>query len=216
LHWLKQASLTVECAFVLPMFFLGILTMVSFMDLYKLQTEKLVTLCENVKTVGTARYMIGSEQGQFSRNIGYTYEPLAALVPLGKVKGSIKVSAYAWVGRTYSEEEAAKYEEQDEEMVYVAETGSVYHKDIGCSYLNLSINQVAGTSVAGMTNASGKHYSACETCSRGGQPAGVVYVTSNGTRYHNLETCSGLKRTVRLVKLSKVNGMSACSRCGAT
>ena len=44
---LKKASLTVEAAMVLPLFFLTMVTMISFMDLYKLQTEHLSKLCQN-------------------------------------------------------------------------------------------------------------------------------------------------------------------------
>ena len=36
-------------------------------------------------------------------------------------------------------------------------------------------------------------------------------MTKSGNRYHNLESCSGLKRTVKLVKQSDVHGMRACS-----
>jgi hypothetical protein len=43
---LKKASLTVEAAMVLPLFFLIMVTMISFMDLYKLQTEHLSKLCQ--------------------------------------------------------------------------------------------------------------------------------------------------------------------------
>ena len=94
-----------------------------------------------------------------------------------------------------------------EQMVYVTESGGVYHKNPGCSYLNVSLKQIPGTSV-------GDHYSACETCSRNQKPAGVVYVTEHGNRYHNLESCSGLKRSVRLVRVSSVSDMGVCSRCG--
>ena len=99
-------------------------------------------------------------------------------------------------------------------MVYVTESGSVYHRNPGCSYLNVSLKQIPGSAVKSAGNQYGEHYSACEICSRNQNPAGVVYVTERGNRYHNLESCSGLKRTVRLVKASSVQEMGVCSRCG--
>ena len=74
--------------------------------------------------------------------------------------------------------------------------------------------QIPGSSAKSASNKYGEHYSACEICSRNQNPAGVVYVTEQGNRYHNLESCSGLKRSVRLVKASSVSEMGACSRCG--
>ena len=72
----------------------------------------------------------------------------------------------------------------------------------------------SATSAKSASNKYGEHYSACEICSRNQNPAGVVYVTEQGNRYHNLESCSGMKRSVRLVKASSVSEMGACSRCG--
>ena len=123
-----------------------------------------------------------------------------------------QVKVHAWVGKTY--EDTGENQENIENMVYISESGSVYHKSPGCSYLNVSLRQVSGSSILSMNNAHGEHYTACETCSRGQEPAGVVYITGQGNRYHNLESCSGLKRTVKLVKESEVSGMSPCSRCG--
>ena len=80
--------------------------------------------------------------------------------------------------------------------------------------LNVSLKQIPGSSAKSASNKYGEHYSACEICSRNQNPAGVVYVTEQGNRYHNLESCSGLKRSVRLVKASSVSEMGACSRCG--
>ena len=41
---IKKGSLAVETALVLPLFFLGMVTLISFMDIYKLQTEHLTAL----------------------------------------------------------------------------------------------------------------------------------------------------------------------------
>ena len=42
----KKASLTIEAAFALPLFFFGMVTMIHFMDVYRIQTEHLSKLCQ--------------------------------------------------------------------------------------------------------------------------------------------------------------------------
>ena len=49
---IKKAGLSVETALVLPLFFLGMVTMISFMDIYSLQTTHLQALCEKTKEAG--------------------------------------------------------------------------------------------------------------------------------------------------------------------
>lgn len=215
---LKKASIAVETAMVLPVFFLGMVTMISFMDIYKLQTEHLMKLCERTKEAGMYAYVIG---GGGPENISlpdlYTYEPVGGLFPLPEIHMVNLVKVHAWTGREHdgTEGDGTAGQEEREHMVYVTETGSVYHTKMGCSYLDLSVRHVSGTSVSGLRNDYGEKYSACETCAKGQSPAGMVYITDTGNRYHNLETCSGLKRTVRMVKESHVRGeMHACSRCG--
>ena len=209
----RRASLAVETALVLPMFLMGAVTMISFMDIYKVQTEHLSRLCDKVKQAGMYAYPAGQNSLE---NIVlpdiYSYEPFGGLVPLPKMITCNQVKVHAWVGKTY--EDTGENQENIENMVYISESGSVYHKNPGCSYLNVSLRQVSGSSILSMNNAHGEHYTACETCSRGQEPAGVVYITGQGNRYHNLESCSGLKRTVKLVKESEVPGMGPCSRCG--
>lgn len=142
----------------------------------------------------------------------YAYTPIGAFVPLPKVWMHNTVKVHAWTG---ADETAFSGETREpEEMVYVTETGTVYHKKAGCRYLKVSINQISGSSLTHARNDSGQKYSPCESCSRNQKPSGVVYVTSSGNRYHNLATCSGLKRTVKLVKESQLGGMHACSSCG--
>ena len=49
---IKKASIAVETALVLPLFFLGMVTLISFMDIYKMQSEHLHALCEQAKEAG--------------------------------------------------------------------------------------------------------------------------------------------------------------------
>ena len=56
---IKKGSLAVETALVLPLFFLGMVTLISFMDIYKLQTEHLTALCTKAKQAGMYAYLPG-------------------------------------------------------------------------------------------------------------------------------------------------------------
>lgn len=213
----KKASLSVETAMVLPIFFLGMVAMISFMDIYKLQTEHLMKLCEKTKEAGMYAYVLdGAGTEEIILPDLYTYHPVGGVIPLGDVVMHNTIKVHAWTGKTYEgQAEGQETSEEAEEMVYVTEHGSVYHKSMGCSYLDLSVTSALGASVASMRNNYGERYQPCEACSRNQSPGGVVYITGKGNRYHNLETCSGLKRTVRMVKHSQVEGhMAACSRCG--
>ena len=214
---LKKASIAIETAFVLPLFFLGTVTMISFMDIYKVQTEHLLKLCESTKQAGMYAYVLdGNGPEHIILPDVYTYAPVESCFPLMSVSMFNSVKVHAWTGREYENNgQEEDKTDQEEQMVYVTETGSVYHRKLECSYLNLSVSHVSGSSIGAYRNQNGEKYSPCETCAKNQNPAGIVYITDTGNRYHNLESCSGLKRTVRLVKCSEVNGsMHACSRCG--
>lgn len=212
-----QASLAVETALVLPLFFMGVITLISFMDIYKVQTEHLTKLCEKAKQAGMYAYVLdGGGQEEITLPDVYGYKPIGGLIPLPTVWMFNQVKVHAWTGVEYAEAQGdgEGTETQIEKMVYMTDSGTVYHKNPGCSYINLSVNQISGSSVSGAVNQYGEKYSACETCSRNQKPSGSVYITQQGNRYHNLGSCSGLKRTVRLVKESDVSDVCACSRCG--
>lgn len=102
--------------------------------------------------------------------------------------------------------------EQGEEVVYVTEYGTVYHRSLNCRHLKLSIRQASLTEVEGMRNESGGKYTPCERCWKG--EGHVIYVTSDGNRYHASLNCSGLVRGIRTVLISETGGMPPCSVCG--
>ncbi len=213
-HTVRKASLAVETAMVLPMFFLGIVTMISFMDIYKVQTEHFMKLCDRTKEAGMYAYALGGNgPGEVTLWDTYSYKPIGGLVPLPELRMYNRIKVHAWTGIEYEAFEDSQ--EPNEEMVYMSESGEVYHRNLGCSFLNLSVSQVGGGSIASARNAYGEKYAPCEICSRNQKPGGTVYITKKGNRYHNAANCRGLTRTIRMVKKSETKGVPACSRCGS-
>lgn len=102
----------------------------------------------------------------------------------------------------------------NEEMVYITTTGTVYHKSINCTHLNLSIRSVNISEIEILRNEQMGKYHICEACGKMENASGIVYVTDYGNRYHNTLSCSGLKRGIREIPISEVLGRNPCSRCG--
>lgn len=113
----------------------------------------------------------------------------------------------AWTGY-----ERSGFGSEKDEIVYITETGMVYHKDYHCTHLELSIRMVQASEIDSLRNEGGGKYHKCESCGKGA--SGGVYITNTGDRYHSSLSCSGLKRTVYAVPISEAAGKGACSRCG--
>lgn len=99
-----------------------------------------------------------------------------------------------------------------ERMVYITETGTVFHLTNTCTYLDLSIQPVTSGDLAQYRNQSGGIYGRCELC--GGEDAEIYFITDYGDCYHTSLVCSGLKRTITQIPISQVGDRHACSRCG--
>ena len=105
-----------------------------------------------------------------------------------------------------------EYEEAgDNQIVYVAENGVVYHKDSSCSHICLKIT---GSAAIQEVLHSSK-YAACEKCIKKGKNPSALFVTAYGDCYHSTLGCSGLKRTIKAVKLKDVGNLRPCSRCAS-
>ena len=98
------------------------------------------------------------------------------------------------------------------EIVYVTETGIVYHKNPHCTYLEPSVRQVSANSVEELRNSSGGKYYPCHSCGNAAH-TGHYYITDTGDRYHTSAACSKLQRIVYAVEKSEVRGKGACSKC---
>ncbi len=101
----------------------------------------------------------------------------------------------------------------DGEYVYIADDSEVYHSDRNCSHIRLTVMSVSGHEIGALRNNSGSRYRPCELC-RSSIGDDELYITPEGDRYHNRISCSGLKRTVRVVRKSEAGDRRPCSRCG--
>lgn len=126
------------------------------------------------------------------------------------VLASQEVKVRKWNGY---QADTADATDDDEIWVYITPHGTVYHKDRNCHYLKLSIRSVSKSQVAGERNKEGACFYPCELCGARNAP-GMVYVTDYGTSYHTSLTCSGLKRSIYMVRLSESEGRGPCSKCG--
>lgn len=134
---------------------------------------------------------------------------------LGDMNMLQRVRLRAWTGyevaAVYGTETAS---DGDGTIVYITETGSVYHKNQNCSHIKLSVTEVYGIPTD-QRNDSGAKYYRCEACCTGKEDENAYYyITSDGTRYHSRRDCSKIKRSVKEIQLSEVGDRQPCKRCG--
>ena len=128
---------------------------------------------------------------------------------LTKITMQEKTEADAWLGERYDRFTPSE-EVEDDEYVYITESGEVYHTDPDCSYITRDIKTANIEDLYDLRNASGSRYYECGKCAG---DAVVVYYTLYGEKYHNSINCSDLQRNVIAVKKDRIKGMSLCSKC---
>ena len=113
---IKRASIAVETVLVLPLFFLGMITMISFMDVYKIQTEHFQSLCEKAKEAGMYAY-VADDKGPEEITLPdvYSYTPVGGLIPLPKIWMHNTVKVHAWTGA--SQENGISDGKEPEEII---------------------------------------------------------------------------------------------------
>ncbi len=223
-----SGSITVESAMVLPIFLFAMLSVMYLTDAVRVSSEKTAILAE--KAYKAAKYAyVGNQIADLSGLSGTidlinggddiinlvdryridvpfdllgTYDPYAI--------DRVRVRAFTGYDNLKHKHDN---DSEPEEMVYVTESGTVYHRSLGCSHLNFNIRSVDFGALDSERANNGAKYYACEYCAKhGGDPA-VVYVTDDGNRYHTTLGCPALKRTIHEVPLSDVS-LPPCSECG--
>lgn len=208
-HSFLKGSLTLETALVLPVFLFAItalLYLYSFTT-HMAQKEEAMMASARALSCTTGQYM---EADPYIRMTlpEWTKLPYSFIGLRGKLVQS-QVVLRAWVGYTGESFSQSK----SDQMVFVAEYGTVYHKKRECTYLALSIRKVSPGLLEDQRNLSGERYEACEYCVRGDIQKNV-YVTDYGACYHASKECQGLKRTIKMIPITEIDDMRACSKCG--
>ena len=143
--------------------------------------------------------------------ISYRVQPFVQLMGFEGFPMSQRYYGKAWTG--YDGTGQGSDFCGEDPMVYITKTGSVYHLNRGCAYLNPKVESVSAGTVSARRNASGAKYTPCGTCGPGAGSS-EVYITNYGSSYHRLLNCPGLKRTIYTVPLSEVDARRRCSKCG--
>ena len=177
-------------------------------------------LCDPADTVGVrgkAAGLIFLRSDSDGENIDYILDYVvkspAGFLGIRDITCSQKLSVRKWIGNDDSNGDRQGAENEKSEIVYITESGTVYHRDRECTHLRLSITAVSINDVENMRNNSQGKYYKCEKCH---EPVGngTVYITNTGDRYHSSKNCSGLKRGILSVLLKDIPEMPPCSRCG--
>ncbi len=199
----KKASLMLETAVVLPVYSAALLVMLSVMTIQL----KVMDIQEEMFIKAEEEAVLCTDGPEYIRlDEKKDLLPLTDLFGLIAVPVERKVLVHAWCG----------YENcyfPDDEYVFITEDSEVYHRDRLCSHIRLSVREVTADELPALRNESGGRYRSCGICHSRLSDKNL-YITDDGDRYHNSVTCSGLKRTVRAVRLSEVRDRRPCSRCG--
>lgn len=141
----------------------------------------------------------------------YKVHPLISLIGFKEFTVESRYFGHAWTG--YDVSSSAPSLGTEEEMVFVTEHGTVYHRSASCSHLKVDIRSIPFESLKNQRNSEGSIYYPCEYCAVG-IGGGNVFVTEYGNRYHSSVTCPGLKRKIYTIPISQVGGRGPCSTCG--
>lgn len=104
-------------------------------------------------------------------------------------------------------------EEVNGEWVYVTPNGEVYHTDISCRSLKLSIKTTSLDEVEEIRGLNGQKYYECPLCDWEDNRTERVYYTDYGVLYHKDISCSSLKRTIEKISLEEIGDRRSCSFC---
>ncbi len=205
-----NGSMTVEAAMAVPLFLFFIANMLSLFIMYESYCKNLASLHQEAKFLALASHT--SEDDDVVELVKYqNITPIFKTMGFNGTGVVVNAGVRKWTGYNLLNNQNAR---EEEEYVYVTESGTVYHRKRDCRHLKITLKLIEANNINFAKNRSGGSYKKCEICMKG-QSTGMYFVTESGNKYHGSASCSGLKRTIKTVKLSEVGGKGACSSCGS-
>lgn len=222
-----SGSITIETALILPIFIFAMLSVIYLTDAIRTSSANTEELAERAYKCAKFAY-VGNEliddtplSDAIDRinngddiidlvkryRIDVPFDLLDAYDPYAVDRVRIR----AFTG--YDNIKHGNSDDKAEEMVYVTENGTVYHRSLGCSHLNINIRTVDFSDLSKERANDGSKYYPCEYCCHSGGAPAIAYITDDGNRYHSTLSCGALKRTIHEVPLSQA-GLPPCKECG--
>lgn len=201
-----RASLTIECALVLPLFLFACIILITFMGAIRLQTRtnlKLSNRARQLAVTGQDGWIDLYEEKKFSFPVSMPGITSPLMICRARVR--------SWSGGSLASRAGSQSDRHDEPVVYVTDNRSVYHTHADCSHIDLTIFLSNTKDIKNLRNSDGSRYKACRGFPR--NYSGPVYASASGDYYYPSLDYASLKRHVSIVKKSECTGLSECSRC---
>ena len=147
----------------------------EFLEIFQIQVQRQYELRERVEEIGMNDTSWENAPREVEIPDFYIWRAPISAISLPPVPMYSKLKVHTWTG--YQEENGAV---QEEKMVYIADTGKVYHLKSTCSYLRVSLEAVSAKELPGRRNESGGKYYPCERCIEDGKTPSIVYITGSG------------------------------------
>ena len=162
---------------------------------------------DGVQGLHCYKTLVNEKTAVMQLSIQYEIQIPLLFFKLPSVTYEERILLKGWTGDVIEEEE-----EKETEVVYVTENGTVYHKEMSCTYLEVRVKGIIAHTIGEARNASGGKYYECELCGEGSH-YGILYVSEYGTRYHTTLSCSKIKRNVYAIPLEDAKGRKGCEKC---
>ncbi len=178
----RKGSLTAEAAFVVPIFFLALILLISLMDMMRVQTRVTLSLNQSAKELGM---------------YGYAAEEASGESPAGGLKGGVCASYAASKLPEEPRTEVSLRGSSYREHIVELKAAGVYHCPV--SFLGISrMKFKASARVHAWTG-----YQADED-EHAGKFEEMVYITDRRTVYHTYVDCSHLQLIIFCTDLRRV------------
>ncbi len=204
------ASLTIECALALPIFFLACVTLITFMNAVPLQLKTNLELSNRARRTAAVLSYSGSSEVPWVILSQTKTVPMPVSLPgIRPIRIRCYARVHVWDGSPLGSGNEDGSEES--EMIFVSEHAEVYHTDPSCTHIALSVFQSTTSEIASLRNANGGKYKPCRGFPK--HYSGPVYAAQSGDYYYPSTDYAALTRHVRCISKKEADGLRECSRC---